>query len=262
MTTASATSSLSSPIPPPPLALLPFEVRAWLELVGLVPALPALRSAPTGDGHPVLVLPGYLSDDVSTRVLRWFLRDRGYHVHGWRCGRNLGPSPEILQALGRRFLEIRERHGERISLVGWSLGGIFARELARTFPDAVRQVVTLASPFRDVSATTVGRLAAFGLGPLPTPHIAAIAERLREPLPVPTTSIFSRTDGIVAWRSCLEQPGEQRENVEVMASHCGMGHHPAALLVVADRLAQPKGTWRPFEPRGWSVVPGLRAVVR
>jgi hypothetical protein len=249
------------PIAPPSLALLALEGRAWLELAGLVPALPALRGAPAGDGHPVLVLPGYLTDDVSTRILRWFLRDRGYHVHGWRCGRNLGPSPETVQALGRRFLELRERHGDGISLVGWSLGGIFARELARAFPDAVRQVITLASPFRDVSATTVARLARYGLGPPPPAHLDAVTARLREPLPVPTTSIYSRTDGIVAWRSCLEEPGPQRENVEVRTSHCGMGHHAAALLVVADRLAQPKGRWRPFVPRGWSLLPVLRVSV-
>jgi len=248
-------------IAPPSLALVALEGRAWLELAGLPLALPALRGAPSGDGHPVMVLPGYLTDDVSTRALRWFLRDRGYHVHGWKCGRNRGPSPETIQALGRRFLALRDRHGDGISLIGWSLGGIYARELARAFPEAIRQVITLASPFRDVTATTVARLASYGIGPRPDPQIDVLTERLRMPLPVPTTSIFSRTDGIVAWQSCLEEAGPQRENVEVRTSHCGMGHHAATLLVIADRLAQPKGTWSPFVPRGWSLLPVLRASV-
>jgi len=247
------------PIPPPSLGLLALEARAALELAGLVPLVPALRTAPRGDGHPVLVLPGFLTDDASTRALRWFLRDRGYHVHGWRLGRNLGPSTRTVDGLLRRFQALVERHGAGISLVGWSLGGLYARELARAFPDVVRQVITLASPFRDVSATTVQRLASLGLGPRPRGSYQAWLERLREPLPVPTTAIFSRTDGICAWQSCVEEPGPQRENVEVRTSHCGMGHHAATLLVIADRLAQPKGAWRPFVPRGLHALPLLRA---
>jgi pimeloyl-ACP methyl ester carboxylesterase len=254
--------SLLEPIAPPPLGLIALEARAWLEFAGLLPAFPALRAAPQGDGHPVLVIPGFLTSDGSTRALRWFLRDRGYHVHGWRLGRNVGPAPEIVDGVRSRLLELRERHGQPISLIGWSLGGIYAREIARALPDAVRQVITLASPFRDVTATTVGRLASFGVvGRHSSFASDEWGERLRQPLPVPTTSVFSRSDGIVAWRSCLEEPGPERENVEVRSSHCGMGHHAAALLVIADRLAQPVGAWRPFVPRGLSLLPVLRASV-
>jgi pimeloyl-ACP methyl ester carboxylesterase len=128
--------------PPSPL-LTALESRAWLELVSLLPALPVLDRAPAGDGHPVLVLPGWLAGDVSTRTLRWFLRRRGYHVHGWRLGRNVGATEEIVHGLGSRFHALRRRHDRPISIVGWSLGGIYARELARRFPDDVRQVITL-----------------------------------------------------------------------------------------------------------------------
>ena len=144
-------------IRPPSPALLALEGRAWLEFAALLPALPLLGRAPAGDGHPVLVLPGWLANDRSTQALRWFLRDRGYHAHGWKLGRNLGPSSALAPALRQRFTALRARHGRKVSLIGWSLGGIYARELARRFPDDVRQVITLASPFRNPSATSVAR---------------------------------------------------------------------------------------------------------
>jgi pimeloyl-ACP methyl ester carboxylesterase len=231
------------------MLLLALEGRAWAELAALLPLLPLLARTPRGDGHPVLVLPGYLASDYSTRPLRAFLRDRGYHAHAWRLGRNRGPGPEIVAGLAARLRQLRARHGRAVSLVGWSLGGIYARELARRLPDDVRQVITLASPFRDPSATNVARL----LGPRPSGDVDALAARLRLPLSVPSTSILSRSDGIVAWRSCLEEEGPRRENVVVESSHCGMGHHVAALAVIADRLAQPEGTWRPFT--SWGIGP-------
>jgi hypothetical protein len=117
----------------------------------------------------------------------------------------------------------------------------------------VLQVITLGSPFADPSATIPARLYRALLG---TP---ARERPLAEPLSVPTTSIYSRSDGVVAWRSCLEQPGPRRENVEVWSSHCGLGHHPAALLVIADRLAQAEGSWHPFVAAGWQRWPPFTA---
>jgi len=248
--------SADETIRPPSRALLALEGRAWLEFAALFPALPVLARAPRGDGHPVLVLPGWLASDRSTWALRRFLRDRGYWVHGWRLGRNLGPSADTVAGLGRRFAALRARHGRKVSLIGWSLGGIYARELGRRFPGAVRQVITLASPFRDPRAANLGRVSH-------PPHLGdrdGLYERLRAPLPVPSTSVYSRSDGIVAWRSCLDDQGPLRENVEVWSSHCGMGHHPAVLLVIADRLAQADGAWRPFVPPGWSRWPFLGAL--
>ncbi|HZR83628.1 MAG TPA: alpha/beta hydrolase [Candidatus Binatia bacterium] len=227
--------------------LLALEGRAWIELASLVPALPILRGAtPTGDGHPVVVLPGYLATDASTVPLRWFLRDRGYPVCGWGLGRNFGPGDRVVKGLARLLDDVCDRHGAKASLVGWSLGGIFARELARRRPEDVRQVITLASPFRSLHASNVPRLPRSG----PPPALGEASEierRLGEPLPVPTTAIWSRSDGIVAGRSCVEHAGPQRESIEVETSHCGMGFHPAALLVIGDRLAQPEGEWRPFD---------------
>jgi hypothetical protein len=250
---------------PPSLGLLALEGRAWLELASLLPAWPALRrAAPSGDGHPVLVLPGLLAGDASTVPLRWLLRQLGYRAHRWNLGRNLGPDERVVAGLRARLEDLRRRYGRRVSLVGWSLGGIYSRELARRFPDDVRQVITLASPFRNVEASNVRRLRTIRRPPPRAVRESGLGARLREPLPVPTTAIWSRTDGIVAGRSCIEEPGPLRESVEVETSHCGMGFHPAPLLVVADRLGQREGEWAPFDGRkiarwpfrGWPRGPG------
>ena len=236
-------STTHQPINPPPLGYLALEGRAALELSMYFAALPLLEWMPKGDGHPVLVLPGFTASDVSTMAMRRFLRRRGYRAHGWRLGRNLGPSTRVVEGLRDRFHTLVERYERRVSLVGWSLGGIYAREIARQSPAHVRQVITLASPFRDPLANNV---------PVPPAAAAQLEQdqdlyaRLRAPLDVPTTAIFTRTDGIVAWRSCVEEEGPYRENVEVWSSHCGIGHHPAALHVIADRLAQPEGEWQPY----------------
>jgi len=244
---------MSEPIPPPNARLLLLEGRALFELAALLPAYPFLRRAPSGDGHPVLVLPGFMASDFSTRTLRRFLRDKGYATHGWKLGRNLGPSAAIIGGMTERLQSLHARYGRRVSLVGWSLGGIYSRELARAMPELVRQVITLASPFRDVNAVRVPRFFRRNAQRrTAVPDEAVIRARLREPLPVPTTAIVSRTDAIASWRSCCTEPGPFSENLEVDSSHLGIGHHPVVLLTIADRLAQPEGTWRPFQPpRRW-----------
>jgi len=243
------TSPAATSIERPGLGLLLLEGRALFELAALLPAYPLLKRAPMGDGHPVLVLPGLMASDFSTRTLRAFLRDRGYAAHGWKLGRNLGPSDDMVRKLVARFAELHERHGRSVSLIGWSLGGIYARELARHRPSDVRQVITLASPFRDVSATNVPRILRRRRRGNTN---QASPQTLGASIPVPATAIYSRTDGIASWRSCLEQPGRLAENIEVESSHLGIGHHPVVLLTIADRLAQPEGAWRKYTvPSGW-----------
>jgi pimeloyl-ACP methyl ester carboxylesterase len=196
------------------------------ELGLLAACSPLLSLAPRGDGHTVLVMPGLGASDASTRPLRRFLKALGYDVHGWALGRNEGPTRRMLDGVGRRFLDLHGRRGESVSLVGWSMGGIFARRLAHLNPDSVRQVITLGSPFRMLS------------------EIPSSALRM------PSTSVYSRTDGIAPWRSCFDDSGPRHEAVEVIGSHCGLGHHPAVLHLVAHRLAQPADAWEPFEARG------------
>jgi len=227
------------------------ESRAVLELGAFAATAPALQLLPKGDGHAVLVLPGLAATDESTRPLRWFLRTRGYDTHGWRLGRNRGPSTEVRSGLRDGLRALAARSGRPVSIVGWSLGGIYARELARHAPGAVRQVITLGSPFRSVDRTTRSDL------PLhDTPGDSDHSRRVRADvgrgggagIPVPTTAIYSRTDGVVPWEACVERPGADRESIEVYGSHIGLGHNPAVLVVVADRLAQPEGRWAPFSP--------------
>lgn len=226
--------------------------RALLESLTLRPAAPLLRRAPSGDGHPVLVLPGFMADDRSTRVLRGYLRRLGYHAHPWRLGRNLGVRGGLRERLQDRVAEIFERHGRELSLVGWSLGGIYAREIAKGRPQVVRQVVTLGSPFADAGRpSNASWLYERLTGSRRAEERDAMAERLRAPPDVPTTSIFTKTDGVVHWTACLEPEADHTENIEVPGSHCGLGLNPLVLLAVADRLSQPHGGWQPFERTGW-----------
>ncbi|MGV8996752.1 MAG: esterase/lipase family protein [Parvibaculaceae bacterium] len=215
------------------------ELGVFVELATLGPALPVLMQAPRGDGHPVLVLPGMMADDGSTFVIRRYLQALGYQVHPWKLGRNWGPSTEIRDGIRDRFKELSDRYGRKVSIVGWSLGGIYARELARQFPSLTRQVITLGSPFG----------AGYRVEGEPSPELG---ERLRPPPPVPCTAIYSKSDGVVPWEACLEQETPHTDNIEVKSSHIGMGVNALVLWAIADRLAQEEGRWHPFERTGLS----------
>jgi pimeloyl-ACP methyl ester carboxylesterase len=211
-------------------------------------ALPLAPSLPRGDGHPVLVLPGLLADDVSTRALRNVLRRLGYDARGWGLGRNIGPTAACVKGMRDMVDHLADEHGQPVSLIGWSLGGIFARDLARRTPDSVRQVITLGSPFRLARNSQSRATKVFErFSHLHVEHRSLPLEAESAPLRVPATSIYSHFDGIVHWETCLDTPGERCENIAVMASHLGLGHHPASIWAIADRLAQPEGTWKPFK---------------
>jgi hypothetical protein len=222
------------------------HARALADLTGFWLGLPCLLNGPSGDGHGVLTIPGFLADDSSTSLMRGVLESRGYRAEPWRLGRNLGPTSGVRGGLRRQLDELCDTTGRRVSVVGWSLGGLLARELARCYPDQVRQVVTMGSPLRltarhDPSVSTVGYLYD-SLRPLHTNFLDRVTpEMAQADLPVPLTSIYTRSDGVVPWRSCLVPPGPNSENVEVAASHCGMGFSYPALSVLLDRLAQPEG---------------------
>ena len=237
---------------PPSRALLFLEGRALWELGAFLAAVPLLAAAPPGDGHAVLVLPGLMTSDSSTIPLRTFLESRGYAVEGWGQGVNCGPRPGIEDGMLKSLLELRARSGRKVSVIGWSLGGVFARELAKRAPDAVRQVITLGSPFAgDPRATNAWQIFEKVSGQTVPPPGSPLIDQLRKPPPVPCTAIYSRSDGICAWRACREIAGPLADNIEVEGSHCGLGHNPAAVYAIADRLAQPPDMWRPFERAGW-----------
>jgi pimeloyl-ACP methyl ester carboxylesterase len=211
-------------------------------------ARPLIPRLPRGDGHSVLVLPGLLADDISTRALRAVLRKLGYDVHGWGLGRNIGPTAACVTGMRNLLDHLHDTSGRPVTLIGWSLGGIFARDLARRSPDSVRQVITLGSPFRLARHSQSRATKVFDrFSHLHVEHRTLPLESETVPLTVPASSIYSHFDGIVHWQACLDTPGERCENIAVMASHLGLGHHPASIWAIADRLAQPEGTWKPFK---------------
>lgn len=225
------------------------EWRAPWELGAGIAALPLLSLAPQGDGHPVLVFPGLIASDMSTDLLRRYLKGQNYAAKSWNLGRNLGPRPGVLEACERHVETLHTRYGRKVSLIGWSLGGVYARETAKKCAARVRSVITLGSPFAGTPrATNAWRVYELASG-------ERIDDRrdwdeIRQAPPVPTTSIYSRTDGIVAWQLSHQEPGPQTENIEVEASHVGLGVHPAVLYAIADRLSQPEGQWKPFDRSG------------
>jgi pimeloyl-ACP methyl ester carboxylesterase len=237
--------SADEEIEPPSRALLAIEGRGLLDIPALLAAAPFLATAPRGQRHGVIVLPGLGADDRSTVAIRRFLASLGYDVHGWNRGRNIRRAAADLPAIIQQVARLRSATALPVSLVGWSRGGIMAREVARQIPADVRMVITLGSPFAAPTASNVGTRLLTGEKAAPRPEWM---RALARPIPVPATSIYTRSDGVVAWKACLEPEGMQSENVEVRTTHLGLGFHPPALWVIADRLAQPFGTWLPFRP--------------
>ena len=223
--------------PPSPLLLM-FEGRAALELASLPLWRPVLRRQPTGDGHPVLVFPGFLASSRSTGPLRWYLKDRGYSPHRWRLGRNYGYDRRLHAAMTERVAELADRHGTPISLIGWSLGAEDARELARETPELGRQVITLGSRFRGgARSSRARRLYELITGEDPAQVEDDFIRKMEEPPPVPTTAIFTRTDSIVSWQASIERLAHERvENIGVFAAHFGLG---LAALRAEERAAFP-----------------------
>ena len=234
------------------------EFRAPWEFGAVIPAWLTLRRAPKGDGHAVVVFPGLSASDASTLPLRGYLDRLGYATAGWNQGFNFGPRAGVLHSARLQLKNTVEVTGKKVSLIGWSLGGVYARELAKELPDLVRSVITLGTPFAGSHKSTN----AWRIYELTSGRDAG-REAAQYNLPaapaVPTTSIYSRSDGIVAWQASLQAPSQTNpntENIEVVASHIGLGLNPSAWWAVADRLSQPEGQWKRFERKG-----GLHGVI-
>ncbi|MFB9262110.1 esterase/lipase family protein [Bradyrhizobium erythrophlei] len=236
---------------PPSLLLMLAEARSVFELNSSLLLSPLLLQAPRGDGHPVLALPGFLASDLSMAPMRRYLKELGYDAYAWNMGRNFGGVASRRGALRDLLKRVHDSSGRKVSIVGWSLGGIYARDLALQMPDMVRSIITLGSPFaNDIRATNATRLYELLSGEA-VDDIPEIRAAIAGDMPVPATSIYSRTDGIVNWRTSLLRPSATAENIEVhFASHIGLGVNPAALWAVADRLALPEGEFRPFDRSG------------
>ena len=259
-TTASNMPQIDMPKPytelhnvaPPHLALVALEMRAFWEFGAVVPTWPVLQKAPRADadahGSSVIVFPGLSAGDLSTVPLRKYLDSLGYATEGWNQGLNLGPRPGVLEAARQQVIDTFNQSGNKVSLIGWSLGGVYARELAKMMPEMVHCVITLGTPFAgSPKSTNAWRIYEFASGR------KTEIERANFDLPtaptVPTTSIYSKTDGVVAWQGSIQAPckvNPHTENIEVFASHVGMGLNPSAWWAVADRLAQKRTSWKPF----------------
>jgi triacylglycerol esterase/lipase EstA (alpha/beta hydrolase family) len=227
-----------SPAPPPKLFLL-LESRAALEFGHLLLTRNKLRQLPRGDGHPVLFVPGFGATDGSMRVMRKIFSQLGYSTYGWGLGRNVGMNKRIKEGLSRRLEEIFTRHGQKVTLIGWSLGGVYVREMARASPQLVRRVITLGSPINGhPEANNVSALFHFVNRNKKINLDWDGFQKRRIPPPVPCTAISSKTDGIVAWRCSQEEPAPNTENVKVVSSHFGLAVNAQVIKVVAERLAK------------------------
>lgn len=224
----------------PPFAWLAREALAVIRRSAEILDAAQLRALPAGDGHPVLLLPAFLHGESSIRPMQGLLQQLGYAAAGWGCGINLGPTTQVMEQLARRIRSVHLRSGRRVSLVGHSMGGIFAREFAKRQPDDVRAVVTICSPFRPPLSTHVEplfRLTAF----MHAPDVADLWPRLGDPPPVPTLAIYSREDGIVDWRCCTEaDPDDDHRTAEIRGCHSTAASNAEVIRLIAGFLAEPE----------------------
>lgn len=204
----------------------------------------------TGDGHPVVIFPGLGADGSSVSILRAHCQELGYEAFDWGQGFNTGPRGELnawLEDLAEQISGQLEKHAKSATLIGWSLGGLYARELGKLLAPKLRQVITIATPFNgradDHSAGWLSSVLGGGAASLDP----AWTERLRIPPPIRTTSIYSRSDGVVAWETCRHDKRSRLvQDIEVDGSHMGMGWNQEVLNIIADRLGQDAGPWRPY----------------
>ncbi len=190
-------------------------------------------------------------DRLRSRPMRGLLDSLGYEAHGWGMGRNMRIDNAREAAMHDLVRRISDDAGRKVSIVGWSLGGVFAREIAKAMPERVRLVISLGSPIsNDRNHSNARRLFEYLNGKNPEPIREGRFHDLGEAPPVPTTSILTKSDGVVAWRGSVQKPSPMTENIEIHASHIGLGVNPLAMVAIADRLSQAEGQWKPFDRSG------------
>jgi len=204
-----------------------------------------------GDGHPVLVIPGFMGSNTSTFRLRKFIKRLGYLPYDWGLGRNYADMEDVEQLM-ELVDKIYEKHNEKITLIGWSLGGVYAREMAKNRADKIRQVITLGAPFAGITAPNN---AAWLFKVMKGKAVEALdvewLRGLEEPAPVPTTATFSKEDGVVSWKVCREKKEDDwHQNVEVKGSHMGLANNASVWFLIADRLQYGQDNWQHFQHNG------------
>jgi len=224
--------------------------RAAAELGISIPYRKFFASNKSGDGHPVLVLPGFMASDFSTNPLREFIEKIGYTPISWDLGRNYA-RVSFINDLSDKLLKLHKEHKSKITIIGWSLGGVYARQLAKQHPDLIRQVITLGSPFRGITKSNhaswlynllPGNKRVVDLDP-------ALLADLPIPAPVPTTAIYTKEDGIVPWKYCMEEVEDAiHQNIQVRGSHLGLGVNLSVFEIIEDRLQYSAKDWTHFVP--------------
>ena len=226
------------------------HVKIWWELVKYRPFRKNYQPEAKGDKHPVLVIPGFLAGDFSTKSLRNFINKLGYRAYPWELGRNLGDIRQLNDLL-RKIETLSQKHETKVSLVGWSLGGVYARQLAKEKPELIRQVITMGSPFAGIREPNN---AAFLFKLLNNRREIEEKDQhwiedIPAPAPVPTTAMYSKDDGIVPWEVCMEpEEDATHQNIEILGVHLAMGHNPTVWVVVEDRLQYNADNWVTFDP--------------
>ncbi len=210
------------------------EAASALEMTRLGRRAITLARQPRGRGEPVRLFPGFSAGDASTAALRGYLGRLGYDARGWGLGRNTGDVPALLERATAAVAHDAQDLGQRLHLIGWSLGGVIAREVARDRPDLVEQVITFGSPI--VGGPRYTALAHLYAAERIAAIEAGIRDRSATPIGVPVTAIHSRRDGIVGWRACIDHVTPGVENVEVRSTHIGMGIDPDVWEIIAQRL--------------------------
>ena len=236
------------------------EPRGLLEMALLPASLPLLMNAPAGDGHPVLLVPGFMASESSLVALKLFLQNKGYDVHTWGLGRNMGFRSKHANALPQKIRYLHHVTGKKVSLVGWSLGGVFSMYGAQQALDCVRCVITLGSPVSVDAACSQSPNAIKALYRLVSHRLGASAHvmqprakdmRERRRLAIPTSCLYSLSDGVVPpQEATIDGDPALHENIRIAGSHIGLGFNGIVLAVVADRLAQPEDNWKPFVAKG------------
>lgn len=225
--------------------------RASFEMGSFFALRRLMKRLPKGDGHPVVFFPGFVASDASTKPMRKLFSDLGYPTYGWGLGRNLVYNAQREAKMQALLKRVYKKHGEKVSIIGWSLGGLFAREVAKAHPEYVRCVISLGSPISgDPDHSNAGRLFKYFNGE-PDEAMLERMKAMNVAPPVPTTSIYTKADGIVAWKGSVQRKSKTpSENIEVPASHIGLGVNPLVMYAIADRLAQREGDWTPFISSG------------
>lgn len=226
----------------------------WSELASIpevVAGLPggflAAAAAPIGSSRAVLVIPGFVTGDAVTVTLRTFLRSLGHRPSGWGLGLNVGASHHIAAGVDRLLQDMAQRHSTTVDIVGWSAGGVFGRILAQNRPELVGQVISLGSPIRlRPQQTNIG-----WLQDLVSRLFVTVPRHIDvDRVPVPSTTVWTRGDGVVPADLCRQTIGPNAEAVQVRGTHSALAFNPAVQYLIADRLAQHPGEWRPFAPTG------------